>query len=1071
MQVKNWSLVLLLGLVISLSGAAAAEAMRSGQDQELPPSKYGQAISHLKFRELGPAIMGGRVDEFAVVESDPRIVYVGLASGGVWKTTNAGTTWTPIFDDYGVASVGALAVAPTDSSIVWVGTGENNNRQSSSWGDGVYKSTDAGATFQHMGLTDTHHIGRVAIHPTDPDTVFIAAVGHLWGPNPERGLYRTTDGGRSWEIVLYINDDTGVTDVLIDPEAPDTVYAAAYQRRRTSFGFNGGGPHGAIYKSDDGGATWRKLIRGLPYENEDPEESRTGRIGLAMYRRDSSLLYALVEHAEGGVFRSEDKGETWTRMSDVNPRPPYFSQIIIDPNDDQQIWVLGVRVYYSEDGGRTFDRTKIRRIHTDFHALWINPRDSRHMIMGTDGGIHWSWDGGSTWDFVNTIPIGQFYEVSYDMQKPYRVTGGLQDNGSWIGPSMALYRVFNIGITNCDWIEVGGSDGYHTLIDPADPNIVYTETPDGNPWRGDLRTHERVSIRPPHPEGLPHNRFQWDTPLVISAHDPKVIYYASQYLYRSTDRGDSWTRISPDLTTGTEQNSLPTMGRLPDRKMLSRQFGVWNWPCVTVISESPFNPDLLWIGTDDGCLQVTQDRGQTWQNVISHIPDLPKMAYVSRVVASQHDEGSAYVTFDNHRLNDFEVYVYVTTDFGRTFKSITNGIPEDKGTVHVIREHHRNPDLLFVGTETGVHVTFDRGANWVPLRLNLPTVPVFDLALQPRENDLIVGTHGRSIWILDDITFLEQVDDGVLTSDLHLFDMRPATAWRIGGGRSDHAGPGHKIFIAENPPYGVIVNYYLKEKAGEDEPVMIAIEDESGKSVREFEGPGEPGINRTAWDLRPDPPIDISAEEMSGMRMRRGLTGPRVEPGRYTVKVSVGQHEAAKSVMVEEDPRIETTAVDRAARYEAVLRASELNGRAVRGMMTITGLHANLTAALEASKRPEGPRVPEDVRRAAAQLLTKLDVLNAPFVREPMGLEPSSPRLVWQPPSVVQRASRLSRSLEGYTAAPSAALMQELDAVAKRVAAMEGSISQVVDKELVELNRKLTQAGLSPISTRARRTR
>ena len=462
MKTQTWSRPLATCCVVLGVTAALVGLEPFPSAQESAPPGPAQALAGLKYRELGPAIMGGRVSEFAVVESDPKIVYAALASGGVWKTVNAGTTWEPLFDRQAVSSIGAIAVAPANPSIVWVGTGEENNRQSSSWGNGIYKSTDAGRTWQHLGLADSHHIGRVAVHPTNPDVVFVAAMGRLWGANAERGLYKTSDGGKTWQHVIAINDDTGVADVVIDPMDPQTVYAASYQRRRTVFGFNGGGPFGAVFKSTDGGSTWRKLTRGLPYENDNAQDGRTGRIGLAIYRRNPSILYAIVEHANGGVFRSEDKGETWTRMSDIDPRPPYFSDIYIDPTNDQRIWVLGVRVYYSENGGKTFDTTHVGRIHTDFHALWINPRDPNHMLMGTDGGIHWSWDYGKTWEFVNTLALGQFYEVGYDMQRPYRITGGLQDNGSWIGPSMALYRVFRIGITNTDWIEVGGSDGYFT---------------------------------------------------------------------------------------------------------------------------------------------------------------------------------------------------------------------------------------------------------------------------------------------------------------------------------------------------------------------------------------------------------------------------------------------------------------------------------------------------------------------------------------------------------------------------------------------------------------------------------
>ena len=659
MKPKTSFLAFSVFLLLLPGAAALMDAQVAVQDTQ--PAAFASAVGNMKFREIGPAIMGGRVDEFAVVEADPKIYYVGLATGGVWKTTNAGTTFAPIFDNQPVASIGAVAIAPSDPSIVWVGTGEANNRQSSSWGNGIYKSTDAGRTWRNMGLPDSHHIGRIAVHPANPNVVYAAAVGRLWGPNRERGLYKTTDGGNTWKNTMFISEDTGFTDVAMDRQNPDTLYAASYQRRRSVFGFNGGGPESAIYKTTDGGANWKKLTRGLPYENA--ADGDTGRIGLSIYRRNPRIVYAVVEHKNGGVFRSEDAGETWRRMSDVNPRPVYYSQIQVDPNNDLRVWVLGSPVYYSEDGGRTFDSRRVGKIHVDFHAIWIDPGDSNHMLLGSDGGITASWDAGKTWDFVNTIAIGEFYEVNVDMSKPYRIGGGLQDNGSWIGPSLSLFRWGQwspAGSTNNDWYNVNGSDGYYVVMDPTDPNIVYAETPDGNPLRRDLRTTESRPIRPREGSGDPRYRFYWNSPIVISAHNPRVIYYAGQFMFRSTDRGDSWTKISPDLTTNVDQHSLPTMGRMPDARMISRQDGVWNWPTITVIGESPLNPGVLWAGTDDGCLQVTRNLGRTWQNVVTNLPGVPKMTCVSRVVASRHAEGTAYVTLDGHRNNDFEPYIFVT---------------------------------------------------------------------------------------------------------------------------------------------------------------------------------------------------------------------------------------------------------------------------------------------------------------------------------------------------------------------------------------------------------------------------
>ena len=1066
MRAKSFWWICLSSCAILTGTAVSIGAQRTAQ-QPAPQPNYAAALANIQFREIGPAIMGGRIDEFAVVESDPKIIYVGPAVGGVWKTTNEGTTWTPIFDNQPVSSIGAVVIAPSDPSIVWVGTGEANNRQSSSWGNGIYKSTDAGRTWKNMGLSDTHHIGRVAVHPTNPNIVYVAALGHLWGPNKERGVYKTTDGGKTWQNVLYINEDTGIQDIAMDRQSPDTLYAGAYQHRRSPFGYNGGGPDSAIYKTTDGGATWKKLTRGLPYEN--PKDGDTGRIGLNIYRRNSNIVYAIVEHKNGGVFRSEDAGETWTRMSDVNPRPVYYSQVCIDPNNDLRIWVLGSPLYYSEDGGKTFIR-RDTKIHVDFHAIWIDPHDSAHMLVGSDGGITMSWDYGKTWDFMNTFPIGEFYEVSYDFSKPYRVAGGLQDNGSWMGPIMSLFRWGQwspAGTTNNDWFNVDGSDGYYTVFDPKDPNIIYAETPDGNPLRRDLRSTESRPLRPKEGPGDPRYRFFWDSPLEISSQDNKVIYYGGQFLFRSTDRGDSWTKISSDLTTGVDQNSLMTMGKMPDATQISRQDGVWNYPTITTISESALNPNILWVGTDDGLVQVTRDLGKTWQNVTAKLPGIPKLCAVSRVLASQHAEGTAYVTLDNHRNNDFEAYVYTTTDYGQTWKLITAGLRKDNGAVRAVAEHFRNPNLLFVGTETGVYASLDRGANWIALKGNFPTVPVADIAIHPRENDLILATHGRSFWLIDDITPLEQLSSQVMGTDLHLFDIRAAVEWRIYDNRRDHGGPGHKFYIAENPPYGSLINYYLKAKPADNEKVMISVEDAQGKKIREFEGTKEAGLNRVAWDLRAAAAVQ-APEEMGG-GFRGAGRGTMVDPGTYTVKVTLGQKQMSKPAVVEQDTRISVSPADLAVRREAINRVSDLTATIARIQPAIQGLNTALTGALEAWKRPNAPKVPDDVSKAAEDLAKRAkDVQDQIYQERPrLWLGSSSPPLGGYPPvTIPQKVQRLGGAFEGYTAAPPKSDLQELDGLAAQVKDLAAASDKIIQQDFVELNKKLTAAGLPALRIR-----
>ncbi|HXJ07084.1 MAG TPA: hypothetical protein VNH65_18415 [Candidatus Acidoferrum sp.] len=1067
-----------VGLAMVTAGGAAAQ------------SSAADKLKNLEFREIGPAVMGGRIDDFAVVESNVNVVYVGTASGGVWKTTNNGTTWEPVFDKEGVSTIGDIAIAPSDPSVVWVGSGEPNNRQSSSWGDGIYKSLDAGKTWQKMGLAATHHIGRIVIHPKNPDVVYAAALGHLWGPNPERGVYKTTDGGKTWNQVLKINDDTGVSDIAMDPESPDTLYAAAYERRRTPFGFNGGGPGSAIYKTIDGGATWKKLTKGLPYENGGD----TGRIGLDIYRKDSNIVYAIVQHEKGGTYRSEDKGETWKKMGDTNPRPSYYSQIRIDPNNDLRIWELGAQMFYSEDGGKTFSTQRIKGIHGDFHAMWIDPGDSNHVITGCDGGVHWSYDNGRTWDFLNTIAIGQYYEIGLDNEKPYQICGGLQDNGSWCGPSMSLARD---GITNEDWTLMPGGDGFYAEIDNVEPWIVYTESQDGHISRRDAHTGQQREIMPEAKAGEPHYRFQWNSPMAVSAHDHKTIYYGGNYLFKSTDRGDSWTRLGGDLTTGVDRNKLPIFGKVPDKNTLSRHDGVEEYPTITTLSESPLKADVLWVGTDDGNLQVTRDGGKTWKNVVSRVPGLPKGTYVSRVVASKYGEGTAYATFDGHRNDDYNVYIFITTDYGENWKAIRNGIPDSAGTVHVVREHPRDANLLFAGTEFGLWVSWDRGGNWTALKNNLPTVPVDDIEIQAEQNDLVLATHGRSIWIFDDITPIEKFDTGVTNSDLTFFSPRPATLWDL---RQRRWSAGQKMFTAKNPPYGAILNYYLKEavppKTAKDEKekdkdnketaatdkevkteeaakkegkVKISVYDKDGKLVRELEGPGKAGVNRTNWDLRWNSPAVPTPEqvEAAAAGFDFGPRGPLVEPGEYTVKIKAGSKEAAQKVVVEDDPRMQMSPTDRAARREAIEQLYALAKTADKDRKTIEGIKGGLKAARDQWKKdagkPEMPKISEEIQKAAEELQKKVDAVAEKYVREREGLGNAGPPFVWKPEPLPQQVQGLLRDLDGFWAAPGEQQKEKLAELPPLMSDASAQVKKIAEEDLPALNKKMNDAGIPHI--------
>jgi photosystem II stability/assembly factor-like uncharacterized protein len=1085
MRMKQASKV--LGIILAgvlWTRLCAADAPAAPGDQPKPTDK----LKNLEFRELGPATMGGRIDDFAVVESNPNIVYVGVASGGVWKTTNNGTTWEPVFDKESVSTIGDIAIAPSDPSIVWVGTGEPNNRQSSSWGDGVYKSLDGGKTWKKMGLEATRHIGRMVVHPKNPEVAYVAALGHLWGPNPERGVYKTTDGGKTWSQVLKINDDTGVSDIAMDPESPDTLYAAAYERRRTPYGFNGGGPDSAIYKTTDGAVTWRKLTKGLPYENG----GETGRIGLDIYRKDPNIVYALVQHEKGGIYRSEDKGETWKKMSDTNPRPSYYSQVRIDPNNDLRIWTLGASMFYSEDGGKTFSTQRVQKIHGDFHAMWIDPADSNHMITGSDGGIHWSYDAGKTWDFINTLAIGQFYEVSLSNEKPYHICGGLQDNGSWCGPVQTLARD---GIANEDWQVIHGGDGFYAAIDNVEPWIVYTESQDGYIDRRDLRTEQQRSIKPEAKAGEPpHYRFQWNSPVAISAHDHNTIYYGGNYLFKSTDRGDNWTRLGGDLTTSVDRNKLPVFGKAPDKSTLSRHDGVQEYPTITTLSESPLTPNVLWVGTDDGNLQLTRDGGKTWKNVAARVPGVPKGTYVSRVVASKTGEGAALVTFDGHRGDDYNIYIFATNDYGENWKAIRNGIPDSAGSVHVVREHPRNTNLLFAGTEFGLWVSWDRGANWTALRNNFPTVPVDDIEIQARENDLVLATHGRSIWVFDDLTPIEKMDVSLTASPLTFFPPRAATAWHL---RNRRWSAGQKMFMAKNPPYGTILNYYLKEAVPPEAPkkekddkdnkdaaaekpkedaaakkegkVKISVTDKDGKAVREFDGPGVAGVNRTNWDLRWNAPAEPTPEQQEAIAAGYGFgpLGPFVEPGEYTITIKAGDKEASQKVIVEEDIRVVISVADRAARREAINQLYAMAKTTDKDRRTIEGIQTALKAAREQWKKdagkPNTTKIPDDIVKTADELQKKVDTVAEKYVRERQGLGNAGPPFEWKPDPLPNQVQDLLADLDGFVAAPSGRQKEKLAELTPLVSDASALVKTAAEEDLPALNKKMNDAGIPHI--------
>lgn len=911
-------------LLAVLSATTLAQGPAPATPVMTTDSRGDGAFDRLHFRGIGPATPSGRVDDVAVLESNPAIFYVAGATSGVWKTENMGTTFTPVFDHEGSASVGDIAMAPTDPNVLWVGTGENNNRQSSSWGDGVYKTADGGRTWKNVGLRESRQIARILVDPVDFDVVYVAALGDLWAAGGERGVYKTTNGGQTWQRVLHVDDDTGATELLMDPQNNKVLYAATYQRRRQPWGMNGGGHGSAIWKSTDAGLSWTKLEAGIP-------EGPKGRIGMDIYYRNPNVLYAKIEHAtESGTYRSDDAGLSWRKLSNENPRPMYFSQIRIDPQTDSRIYSLGVSLNVSDDGGKTWRSDGATNMHVDHHAMWINPSNPNHIVLGTDGGVGISHDRSRTWVYMTNLPFSQPYKVAFDMQTPYYVCTGLQDNNTWCGPSAVRT---NSGIINDDWYVIHGGDGFQPLMDPKDSRVLYGESQNGRMSRIDRLTNERTTIRPEPMEGESSDRWNWDTPMMLSAHDPQTIYVGAQRLYRSSDRGHTWQAISPDLTSNTKRDELAIMGVKDPEVRIARNDGVTDWSTLVTIAESPARAGVLWTGSDDGVVSVSPEGGKQWTNVTDKVPGVPAKTYVSRIAPSRFEARTAYVTFDGHRSGDYGTYVFVTTDLGGSFRSLAGNLP--KGEVaRTIAEDLKNPDVLYLGTETGLWVTLNRGKEWHRVKANLPTVPIYDIALHPRDNDMILGTHGRGIWILDDLTPFQQYPK---SEGSPAFAFEPAPAHAFNAANDQMKGfEGDRRFLGPNPVAGATLTYRLRADAKD---VKWTIRDGANSVVREISGDAtrdaaKAGLNSVAWDLRvqPLPPLRTQQPgqgQGGGGFGGGGTNGPFVLPGTYRATLSVdGKDANTVNVVVAGDRDIQITDADRKVWHDTALALHQLQRRA-----------------------------------------------------------------------------------------------------------------------------------------------
>jgi len=864
-------------LALALALAPPAPAATRPPQGEKPVELTPELFEALSFRAIGPATMGGRISDFAVSERQPMTIFAATGTGGLFKSDNLGTTWTAVFEKEAVASIGAVAVWQKNPSIVWVGTGEANSRNSSSWGRGVYRSVDGGATWTAAGLEATSCIGRIVCDPADSNTAWVAALGRLWGENAERGVFRTRDGGRTWRHVLKVDARTGAVDLVLDPANPKVLYAAMYARRRTPWSYSGTSETGGIWRSTDGGDTWKKLVNGLP--------KRTGRIGLDVWRRNPKVVYAVVESDEGGrlsefeessraggVFRSDDGGDSWRRISSLSPRSFYFSQVRVQPDDSTRVYLLGTDLYFSDDGGYNYRARGAKNLHPDCHAMWIDPANGRHVLLGTDGGIFQSFDRIASWKFVNNLAIGEFYNIACDSREPfYRVYGGLQDNQSWGGPSRTMFEAFNFGggaaggIANEDWELLGGGDGFHVAVDSTNPNLVWYESQGGDLVRQDLVSGRERYCRPSNNEGEAVHRFNWNAPFLVSPHDPSVLWMGGQFVFRLTGRGERWERVSPDLTTADPA------------KMLTGGSGAEAHCTIVSLAESPVKAGIVWAGTDDGKVWVSPNGGAAWSDLTANLRGVPRGLYVSRIEASPHDARTAFVSFDGHRSDVFAPFLFVTRDLGQTWTSLAADLPKDH-PVKVVRQDLGNPDLLFAGTEFGLFVSLDGGRRWLRWKHGLPTVAVDDIAIHPRERDVIVATHGRSLYVLDGIQLLEHWRAAALGDTVTFAPPRPAWAYypRALGGKW-----GQGEFLGANPPFGAWFDYFLPRELEDD--VSIAVTDSAGRAVRTLKGPATAGFHRVAWDLAAGEPRDrVGRDEWPGQN-------DYVAPGTYRVSLTAGR--------------------------------------------------------------------------------------------------------------------------------------------------------------------------------------
>jgi len=1057
------------------------------KDEPKKPGMNADTFSGLKFRSIGPGVESGRVMSIALNPKKKHEFYVGVASGGVWKTVNDGTTWSPLFDREGSYSIGWVELDPNDASVVWVGAGESNSQRSVSYGDGVYRSEDGGKSWKNLGLKKSEHIGRVIIDPRDSKAVYVAAEGPLWGPGGDRGLYKTTDAGKTWRAVLTISENTGVNDVVMDPSNPDILYASAYQRRRHVFTLIDGGPESAIYKSTDAGATWNKLSSGLPSVD-------MGRIGLAVSPADPNVIYAAVEAADGkgGIFRSSDKGANWERRNEFDVGAMYYARIVPDPKNVDRIFVMNVELRESTDGGKTLHKINEVNHHGDNHAMWIDPDDTRHWLLGSDGGMYETWDEAKSWQFKANLPTMQFYDLAVDNDSPfYNVCGGTQDYFSWCGPT----RTRNVnGIVNSDWFVTTGGDGFRSAVDPTDPNTIYSESQYGVLIRYDKPTGQEILLQPKEGNGEPPLRWNWDSPIIISPHSHARLYFAANKLFRSDDRGDTWKAISGDLTRQIDRNKLPVMGKIWGPDAVAKNASTSFYGNIVSLAESPKREGLIYVGTDDGLIQVTSDGGGSWTKY-DKFPGVPETTYVSRLAASAHDVNTVYVAFDNHKNEDFKPYLLKSLDTGKTWTSIANDLP-DNGPVLAIAEDPVNANLLFAGTEFGAFFSINGGAHWVQIKGGLPTIAIRDMVVHPREGDLVVATFGRGFYVLDDITPLRQLKPESVDQSAALYPVKNALMYierrPLGG---PHKGfQGDFYFAADNPPYGAVFTAYLKDKiktkkekrqqsekeaakknealsypsnddlraeAQEPKPeVYFLVYDDSGAPIRRVEGSTEAGFQRVAWDLRYAAPKVAEHHEDSEENFRDATEqGPLVVPGTYSVRMFqkvggvVSELAGPQTIRVTTEQSASMSAADQATQEEFLRKVARLY-RAVYGATRVAE-----NAAERLKQIHEALREAPAVEKQLASVADGLDQRNREILRALRGDIEIARRNEPVPSSIGDRVNTIIEGERFSMAKPTQSDIDSYGVAAGEFTNQLAKLRTMVEVDLAKLEKDMESAG------------